>query len=85
MHGIALLTKKILKAQAITVQEILKTLVRNATSAMFKKKINKQRNFHKCGGCGNCALRFYLSIAYFCTLHTSSIKNATGGTTCFRF
>ena len=35
MHGIALFTKKFLKAQAITVQEILKTLVRNATSAMF--------------------------------------------------
>ena len=35
MHGITLFTKKFLKAQAITVQEILKTLVRNATSAMF--------------------------------------------------
>ena len=35
MHEVVLFTKKFLKAQAITVQEILKTLVRNATSAMF--------------------------------------------------
>ena len=47
MYRIALLTEKNLKAQ-----HILKTFVRNATSAMFQNnKINAQRYFRNCGGC----------------------------------
>ena len=37
MYRIALLMEKFLKRSAIKAQQILKTLVRNATSAMLKK------------------------------------------------
>ena len=46
MYRIALLTKKFLKAQRIKAQQNLKTLVRNATSAMFQnKKVKREATF----------------------------------------
>ena len=46
MYRAALLTEKNLKCSAIKAQQILKTLVRNATSAMFQsRKLKRNATF----------------------------------------
>ena len=66
MYRIALLTEK------KNLKQTLKTLVRNATSAMFQnKKINAQRNFRNCGDCAlptsaNRSALFFVFLKVYC-------------------
>ena len=72
MYRIALLSeKKKLKCSVIKVQQILKTLIRNATSAMFQNK--------KLMCNATCAIAEVAEVAlcaFNCTLPTSVIQLA---------